>query len=116
VIDFIGASYLQQNLTVLQKDGVLVMLALMGGSKAENIDMSPVLQKRIHIKGTTLRNRNPEYKAKLAQEFIKYALPLFESKKLRPTVDTIFNWTECAQAHKYMEGNHNKGKIVLTID
>jgi NADPH:quinone reductase-like Zn-dependent oxidoreductase len=34
--------------------------------------------------------------------------------KLRPVVDRAFPLQEAAAAHRYIEGRHNIGKVVLT--
>lgn len=114
LIDFIAAPYFQQNLNSLAFDGRMVLLALMGGIKAE-VNMVNILRKRLHIKGSTLRARSLEYKIKLTQDLENFAWEKFESKELSPIIDSVFDWTEVAEAHRYMEANKNKGKIVLRV-
>lgn len=116
VVDVIGAPYFQRNLDVLRIDGRLVMLALMGGMQAENLNLGSVLRKRLHILGSTLRNRSLDYKIALTQELRLFAFPRFRKGSLRPIVDKVFSWKDVAEAHRYMEANRNQGKIVLRID
>ena len=115
VLDFLAASYFQRNLDVLRADGRLVILALMGGIKAEEVNLAPILRKRIHIKGSTLRARSLAYKVNLTQAFRSFAEPLFSSGVMKPIIDSVYPWTEVAKAHQYMEENRNQGKIVLEI-
>ncbi len=115
VIDFIGASYFQQNLNVLQMDGRLVLLALMGGTKVNELQIGNILRKRLQILGSTLRNRSLDYKIALTRDFRLFAWELFEKGILQPVVDKVFDWKEVAEAHRYMESNQNKGKIVMKI-
>jgi NADPH:quinone reductase-like Zn-dependent oxidoreductase len=56
-----------------------------------------------------------DYKEKLSQEFIAKYFGAFRDGKLKVVIDREFDWTEVAEAHKYMESNQNIGKIVLTI-
>ena len=91
------------------------MLALMGGAKPDQADLRKVLGKRLTIIGTTLRARSLAYQIRLTQEFKTYAFPLFESGKLKPVVDKVFDWKNVAEAHTYMEENRNAGKIVLKV-
>jgi NADPH:quinone reductase-like Zn-dependent oxidoreductase len=72
-----------------------------------------VLGKRAHIVGTVLRSRAPEEKFALAREFSDRIVPLFESSRLRPVIDSVFSFGEIGEAHRYMESNSNFGKIVL---
>ncbi len=116
VLDFLGAQYWQKNLDVLDVDGRLVILALMGGAKITESNLSHILRKRLMIQGSTLRNRSLDYKIKLAQDFWAFAEPLFANKSFKPVIDQILPWTEVQAAHQRMEQNLNAGKIVLSID
>eukprot|EP00029_Vermamoeba_vermiformis_P011068 TRINITY_DN5995_c0_g1_i1.p1 TRINITY_DN5995_c0_g1~~TRINITY_DN5995_c0_g1_i1.p1 ORF type:complete len:333 (+),score=52.28 TRINITY_DN5995_c0_g1_i1:101-1099(+) len=113
VLDFIGADYLQQNIDSLKVDGTLVILGFLGGTNVPNFNMASILTKRLTVKGSTLRSRSKQYKSELSKEFIEWAMPLFESKTLKPVIDRDYNWTQAVEAHKYMESNSNMGKIIL---
>jgi len=115
VLDFIGAPYLQQNLEVLQLDGRLVLLALMGGAIVTELSIHHILRKRLQIIGSTLRNRSLEYKISLTRDFRLFAENLFASSQLQPVIDRVFDWHDVIAAHRYMESNENKGKIVLKV-
>lgn len=115
VIDFLGASYFSRNLKVLSMDGRMVMLGLMGGVKMENLNLSPILFKRLKIMGSTLRARSLDYKISLTKDFRERCLPMFESGKIKPVIDSIFDWSEVQAVHQRMEKNLNAGKIVLRV-
>jgi len=115
VLDFIGGPYFQRNLNVLAMEGRLVMLAFLEGAYADKLNLGAMLRKRLQVIGSTLRNRSLEYKIRLSQDFCRYAWPLFEQGKLRPVIDTVFDWKEVAKAHRYMEESRNQGKIVLKV-
>ncbi len=114
-VDFIGAPYFQKNLNVLALEGRLVMLAFLGGVSAGQVNLGPVLRKRLQVLGSTLRARSLDYKIRLSQGLYHYAWPLFAEGKLRPIVDTVFDWKDVAKAHRYMEDNRNQGKIILQV-
>ena len=115
VIDFIGAPYARQHLDCLAKDARWIVLAFMGGAKTEDFHFGKILQKRIQLKGSTLRARSDAYKASLASDFRRKALPLFEAGKLKPVVYKTYPWEQVADAHRLMERNENIGKIVLHV-
>ncbi len=115
ILDFVAAPYFQRNLDSLALDGRLVMLALLGGSKPEGVNLLPVLRKRLHILGSTLRNREPRYKEALSQAFWKMAQSHFVSGALKPVIDRVLPWEQVAEAHRLMEANANAGKLVLTV-
>lgn len=115
ILDFVGAPYWQANLDALAFDGRLVLIGLLGGTRAETTDLSRILIRRLKIMATTLRSLSKEDKTKLTREFASRALPLFNRGRLRPVIDRTFDWTDVREAHEYMENNRNAGKIVLTI-
>lgn len=112
ILDFIGASYAETNAKVINPDGRWILLAFMGGTKAD-IDLTKVLMKRIQLKGSTLRAREITYKSNLVDDFTDRYLGYFQSQQLRPIIDKVFDWHDAQAAHQYMENNLNKGKIIL---
>lgn len=115
VIDFVAAPYLAKNLDCLAVDGRMVLLAFLGGPNVEQLNMVPILRKRLMIQGTTLRARSKQYKYDLTAAFKRDCWDAFADRKLTAVVDTIYDWEEVAEAHKYMESNANVGKIVMTV-
>lgn len=115
IVDFIAAPYFQDNLSSLRTDGRLVMLALLSGPKIQEANLAPVLQKRLHILGSTLRSRSQEYQRKLSKELAAFLIPRLESGLVKPVIDTLFPWNEVEAAHAHMEANKNIGKIVLEL-
>ncbi|RME99184.1 MAG: NAD(P)H-quinone oxidoreductase [Bacteroidetes bacterium] len=115
LIDFVGGPNFVPNLEVLAMDGRLVMLAFLGGTKVEQLKLLPILRKRLHIMGSTLRNRPLAYKAQLTADFQRHCWAAFLDGRLRPVIDRVYPWEEVAEAHRYMAANKNRGKIVLKV-
>ncbi len=115
IIDFIGQGYWKQNIDCIAIDGKMAILAAMSGAKLEEANLSKILIKRIQITGSTLRARSLEYQRELTKQFLQFALPLFQKENLKPVIDSIFDWSLAEQAHKHMEANQNKGKIILSV-
>ena len=115
ILDFIGGPYLNKNLECIANDGHIVILGLLGGRIAENIDLGTLLTKRISIKGSTLRNRSNDYKAQLAKEFSEKTIKLLSDGTIFPVIDRVFPWEKVKDAHDRMEANLNTGKIILTV-
>ncbi len=115
VIEFIGAPNFALDLKVMAPEARMVLLGMMGGVQLDTLNIAPILFKRLHIMGSTLRARSIDYKSELVQSFTSNALQAFESGELKPIVDKVFDWEAVADAHAYMETNQNKGKIVLSV-
>jgi NADPH:quinone reductase-like Zn-dependent oxidoreductase len=112
IIDTIGAKYLKENLKALALRGRIVILGLMGGVTGE-MPLGLLLKKRGRIVGSTLRARPLEEKAALTQRFVREALPLFATGRLKPVVDAVLPMAEVGAAHERMERNETFGKLVL---
>lgn len=115
ILDFIGASYWEQNLASLATDGKLILIGTMGGSKLDNVDLGKILFKRAQVIGTALRGQPLEKKIALTKEFAKDALLKFANGSLKPIIDSVWDWQEVSDAHEHMEANKNAGKIVLRV-
>ena len=113
VLDFIGAPYLSRHLDLLRPQGRLVLIGLMGGASAQ-IQLGPVLSKRLRIIGSVLRSRSDQEKAALTKRFTERVRPLLASGEVRPIIDRIYPIHQAEEAHQYMLEGRRFGKIVLT--
>lgn len=114
VLDLIGGSYFQGNITVLGVEGRMVMLGFLGGVRATETNIAGIVTKRLKIEGSTLRARDLSYKKQLIKGFVDR----FVSKQtfpFRSNVDKIFDFEDTERAHQYMEDNRNMGKILIKI-
>lgn len=114
ILDMVGGSYIARDIEVLAPDGRLVLIAFLGGPKAE-LSFLPVLQRRLTITGSTLRPRPVEEKGRLARALREAVWPLLESGRVRPLIDSTFPLERAADAHRRMESGEHVGKIVLTV-
>jgi len=114
IIDFVGEPYWDQNIKVLGMDGRVVYLSMLGGAEISKMSLVPILRKRLTIRGSTLRNRDAEYKMRLTSDFMSYAEDHFSDGTIKPVIDSVFNWQDVEEAHQLMQKNKNTGKIILT--
>lgn len=112
ILDMIGGDYTPNNLQCLANDGRLVMINTMKGKDVQ-VDLSLVMRKRLTITGSTLRNRDVEFKSAIAKELEKHIWPLIQSGKIKPVIYKVFPANEAADAHRLMESSIHIGKIVL---
>jgi NADPH:quinone reductase len=113
ILDWIGAPYLQSHIELLKRRGRLVIMGLMGGNRAE-LSLVPVLNKRLRIIGSVLRNRTDQEKAAITKAFASRVLPLLASGEVHPVVDRVFPMAEVEAAHLRMRDDQHFGKLVLT--
>jgi len=115
ILDMVGGNYIQRNFSAAAKDGRIVNIAFLKGSKTE-LDLMPVMLKRLTLTGSTLRAQSPQIKAAIAQELKRQVWPLLNEQKIKPMIDSVFQLGEVAKAHERMESNLHIGKIILNIN
>jgi NADPH2:quinone reductase len=114
ILDIIGGDYLQRNLACLAVDGRLVQIAVQGGPKSE-INLLPIMLKRLTITGSTLRSRSVAEKAAIAVALKSRVWPLLQAGQIRPVIHAVFSFDDAPQAHRLMESSQHIGKIVLKV-
>lgn len=114
VLDIIGADYVARNLEVLAVDGRLVQIGTQGGARAE-INLRPILSRRLTLTGSTLRPRSVAEKGALARELREHVWPLLESRAVAPVIHATFPLREAASAHRLLDSSAHIGKIVLVV-
>jgi putative PIG3 family NAD(P)H quinone oxidoreductase len=113
-LDMVAGAYVARNLDIAALEGRVVVISLLGGSRAE-INMGMILTKRLTLTGSTLRSRTVAQKAEVAAAVRKNVWPLLASGRVRPVIHATFPLTEASEAHRLMETSNHIGKIVLTI-
>lgn len=114
ILDMVAGEYLPRDIAVSAPDGRIMIIAFLGGTRAE-VDFRPVMVNRLTLSGSTLRARSVEFKAAIAASLLGEVWPLLESGTIRPVVDRSFSLEEAAAAHTLMESSRHIGKIMLTI-
>lgn len=113
VLDLVGASYLEANLAALANQGRLMFVGTTSGAEA-TLNIGMVMSKRLKLRGTVLRARSAEEKARATSLFARHVVPLLEGS-VRAVVDSVYRMEEVRDAHLRLESNQSFGKIVLEI-
>ena len=114
VLDMVGGDYVAREIACLADDGRIVIIALLGGSKA-NVDLGQVLRRRLTVTGSTLRPRPVAFKAQIARELRERVWPLLAAGQIKPVIYQTFPLEEAAAAHTLMESSAHVGKIMLRV-
>ena len=114
ILDIVGGPNIERNFRAASQDARIVQLAFPAGSKVE-VNLMPVMLKRLTYTGSTLRTRPAAFKARVAQELEERVWPLIEEGRIKAVVRTTFDLAEAARAHALMESSGHVGKIVLTV-
>ena len=94
IIDFPGQSHFQKNINSAGMEGRIVLLALLSGGVCKEVDIAPILSKRLRIEGSTLRSRDLDYQGMLRDKFVELALDAVKEKKMKLFIEKVFNWKD----------------------
>jgi len=113
ILDIIGGDYIARNIKAASADARIVQLAFNAGSKVE-INLMPIMLKRLIYTGSTLRSRPENFKSAVAADLVKNVWPMFEQKKLFAQTHKVFSFGQASDAHSMMEAAQHRGKILLS--
>jgi NADPH2:quinone reductase len=113
ILDFMGGDYMARNFKAAAMDCRIVQLAFRLGSDIQ-VNLMPIMIKRLTLTGSTLRPRPDPFKAAVAADLEARVWPLFEQGKLRTVTHAVMPLAEAARAHEVMEAAGLRGKILLT--
>ena len=114
ILDMVGGDYIQKNVKLLRRDGRLVMIAFLEGSKTQ-FDFMPVMLKRLVLTGSTMRPRSVAEKTAIREALLRQIWPALSAGHLKPHLHATFPLGQAAEAHRLMESSQHIGKIVLWV-
>jgi NADPH2:quinone reductase len=114
ILDMIGGDYFPRNLKCMANDARLVQIAIQNGAKSD-INLLPIMLKRLTITGSTLRARDDVFKANIAKKLQQNVWPLLANGTIKPIIHARFALNEASKAHELMENSLHIGKILLEL-
>ena len=115
ILDTVGGPYVERNIKAAKHEGKIVQLAFNLGSKLE-INLMPIMLKRLVYTGSTLRSRPETFKAEIAKQLLKNVWPKVNDGSIKPMVKQIIPLEKAAEAHALMESATHLGKIMLKVN
>ena len=112
ILDPVGGTYLADNLASLNLDGRLVVIGLLGGSRAE-LPLGMLMTRRLRVIGSTLRARTIAAKALVLDALKDRVWPLIEDGTIKAIIEQEFAVEDAAAAHELIARNQTFGKVVL---
>jgi len=114
ILDIIGGDYVARNYAAAAMHGRIVQIGTLGG-RVKDLDLFPMLAKRLTHSGSTLRSRSVAEKAALLDDLHQNVWPLLEQRKVAPQIFRTFPLEEVVEAHRLLDASKHVGKIVLTL-
>lgn len=115
ILDIVAGDYVARNYEAAAMNGRIVQIGVIGGA-AKELNLFPMLSKRLTHIGSTLRSRSPEEKAALIKALTENVWPLLEKGSVKPQVCKTFPFEKAGEAHQMMDDSKHIGKVVLIMD
>lgn len=113
-MDCLSGSTLGKSLPYMARGGYWIVISTLAGTET-NILLRPLLTKGLHLVGSMLRNRTPEFKAYILSELVKNVWPKIENGEINPSIYKVLPIEQASDAHAILERNENVGKVVLEV-
>ena len=113
-MDCLSGETLGKSLPYMAKGGYWIVISTLAGVET-SVQLRPLLTKGLHLVGSMLRNRTPEFKSYILSELVKNVWPKIEDGTIKPSIYKVFPITEAEAAHAILERGENVGKVVLTV-
>lgn len=113
-MDCLCGETLGKSLPFMARGGYWIVISTLAGIKTD-IQLRPLLTKGLHLVGSMLRNRTPEFKAYILSELVEKVWPKIESGAIKPSIYKVLPMTNAEEAHAILERGENIGKIVLSV-
>ena len=114
ILDIVGGDYIERNIKASSPDARILQLAFNKGSKIE-INLMPIMLKRLVYTGSTLRSRPDSFKSEIANQLKDKVWPKIEAGEIKPRIYKTFPLEQAVEAHKLMENATHFGKIILEV-
>jgi NADPH:quinone reductase-like Zn-dependent oxidoreductase len=113
IFDVAASRSLRETRRVLAPNGILVMVGVKGGRQ-----MAPIVARLLTaVVWTRFANKKKmlPFLATNSKEDLMVLKELIEAGKVRPVIDRTYRLSETADAMRYLEEGHARGKVVITV-
>ena len=113
-MDCLSGETLGKSLPYMARGGYWIVISTLAGIET-TVQLRPLLTKGLHLVGSMLRNRTPEFKAYILSELVNNVWPKIEDGTIKPSIYKVLPITEAEAAHAILERGQNVGKVVLSV-
>lgn len=113
-MDCLSGETLGKSLPYMARGGYWIVISTLAGIET-TVQLRPLLTKGLHLVGSMLRNRTPEFKAYILSELVKNVWPKIEDGTIKPSIYRVLPIERAEEAHGILERSENVGKVVLSV-
>ena len=113
-MDCLSGETLGKSLPYMARGGYWIVISTLAGVET-NVQLRSLLTKGLHLVGSMLRNRTPEFKAYILSELVRNVWPKLEDGTIKPSIYRVLPMAKADEAHAILMRGENIGKVVLTV-
>jgi len=113
-MDCLSGETLGKSLPYMARGGYWIVISTLAGIETK-VQLRPLLTKGLHLVGSMLRNRTPEFKAYILSQLVEKVWPKIECGAIKPSIYKILPIEKAEEAHAILQRSENIGKVVLTV-
>lgn len=113
-MDCLSGEMLGKSLPYMARGGYWVVISTLAGVET-SVLLRPLLTKGLHLVGSMLRNRTPEFKAYILSQLVEKVFPKIECGEIKPSIYKVLPMAQAEEAHAILERSENVGKVVLRV-
>ena len=98
----------------MARGGYWIVISTLAGVET-NVQLRPLLTKGLHLVGSMLRNRTPEFKAYILWQLVERVWPKIEDGSIKPSIYKVLPISQAEDAHAILQRGENIGKVVLVV-
>jgi NADPH:quinone reductase-like Zn-dependent oxidoreductase len=116
IYDLIGNHSFTERRRVLKPGGICVMAGLGGSGWHDGLILRLAGELSAYVQSRFVPEKFIAYIAAFNKEDVIKLADLMQSGKMTPVIDRTYKLTEVAEAFRYLEQGHARGKVVITLD
>ena len=113
-MDCLCGETLGKSLPYMADGGYWIVISTLAGIET-TVQLRPLLTKGLHLVGSMLRKRTPQFKAYILSELVKNVWPKIENGEIKPSIYKVLPMAQAEEAHAILERGENIGKVVLKV-
>jgi NADPH:quinone reductase-like Zn-dependent oxidoreductase len=116
IFDLIGNHSFSERRRVLNPNGICVMAGLGGSGWHDGMGMRLAGELNAYLRSRFVSQKFIAYIAEFNKKDMMVLADLMQSGKMTPVIDKSYKLSETADALRYLEQGHARGKVVITVE
>ena len=116
IFDLVGNHSFSERRRILNPNGICVMAGIGGAGWHDGMAMRMAGELDAYVRSRFVSQKFISYIAQFNQKDVTLLADLMQSGKMTPVIDRTYKLSETADALRYLEQGHARGKVVIAVE